>query len=77
MINKRKMTMGGGIVGNRRLFIDYLAKSGREELLQVLQKANMDALSLGLLLYICENGFEHHVSANFSEVGPIVHAHTA
>jgi L-fucose isomerase-like protein len=25
-----------------------------------------------LLHYICENGFEHHVAANFSTVGPIV-----
>ena len=23
-----------------------------------------------LLHYICENGFEHHVAANFSTVGP-------
>lgn len=26
-----------------------------------------------LLRYICENGFEHHVAANFSTVGPAVH----
>ena len=26
-----------------------------------------------LLRYICENGFEHHVAANFSSVGPAVH----
>jgi L-fucose isomerase-like protein len=26
-----------------------------------------------LLRYICENGFEHHVAANFSSVAPIVH----
>src|SRR5882672_3479090 len=26
-----------------------------------------------LLHYICENGFEHHVAANFSTVGPAVH----
>ena len=26
-----------------------------------------------LLHYICENGFEHHVAANFSDVSPAVH----
>src|ERR1700742_1101635 len=26
-----------------------------------------------LLRYICENGFEHHVAANFSTVAPVVH----
>jgi L-fucose isomerase-like protein len=26
-----------------------------------------------LLHYICENGFEHHVAANFSSVAPVVH----
>jgi L-fucose isomerase-like protein len=26
-----------------------------------------------LLHYICENGFEHHVAANFSSVAPAVH----
>jgi L-fucose isomerase-like protein len=26
-----------------------------------------------LLRYICENGFEHHVAANFSSVAPMVH----
>jgi L-fucose isomerase-like protein len=26
-----------------------------------------------LLHYICENGFEHHVAANFSTVAPAVH----
>jgi hypothetical protein len=25
-----------------------------------------------LLRYICDNGFEHHVAANFSGVAPIV-----
>jgi hypothetical protein len=25
-----------------------------------------------LLRYICENGFEHHVAANFSSVAPAV-----
>lgn len=26
-----------------------------------------------LLRYVCENGFEHHVAANFSTVAPVVH----
>ena len=29
-----------------------------------------------LLRYICENGFEHHVAANFSTVAPAVHEAT-
>ncbi len=29
-----------------------------------------------LLHYICENGFEHHVAANFSTVAPIIHEAT-
>jgi len=29
-----------------------------------------------LLHYICENGFEHHVAANFSSVAPVVHEAT-
>ena len=29
-----------------------------------------------LLHYICENGFEHHVAANFSTVAPVVHEAT-
>ena len=40
------MTMGV-IVGNRGFFPDHLAKSGREEMLQALQKAGMDAIVLG------------------------------
>jgi len=35
------------IVGNRGFFPDHLAKSGREEMIQVLQKAGMDAVVLG------------------------------
>ena len=46
MTNKRKMTMGM-IVGNRGFFPDHLAKSGREEMTQVLQKAGMDVVVLG------------------------------
>ena len=37
----------GVIVGNRGFFPDHLAKSGREEMLQVLQSAGMDAVALG------------------------------
>jgi len=29
-----------------------------------------------LLRYICENGFEHHVAANFSSVAPMIHEAT-
>ena len=46
MTTKRKMTLGV-IVGNRGFFPDHLAKSGREEMLQALQKAGMDAVALG------------------------------
>ena len=35
-MSKRKMTVGL-IVGNRGFFPDHLAKSGREEMLQVLE----------------------------------------
>lgn len=47
MANKRKMTMGL-VVGNRGFFPDHLAKSGREEMVQVLQKAGMDVIALGV-----------------------------
>jgi L-fucose isomerase-like protein len=46
MTNKKKMTMGL-IVGNRGFFPAHLAKSGREEMLRVLQGAGMDAVVLG------------------------------
>src|SRR5580658_5966418 len=46
MANKRKMTMGV-IVGNRGFFPGELAKSGREEMMQVLAKAGMDCVVLG------------------------------
>jgi len=46
MSNNKKMTMGL-IVGNRGFFPDHLAKSGREEMLRVLQGAGMDAVVLG------------------------------
>ena len=45
MANKKKMTMGL-IVGNRGFFPDHLAKTGREEMLQALQKAGMDVVAL-------------------------------
>ncbi len=41
----RKMTMGL-IVGNRGFFPDHLAKSGREEMLRVLDAAGMDVVAL-------------------------------
>jgi L-fucose isomerase-like protein len=40
------MTMGV-IVGNRGFFPDHLAQSGREEMIQVLQKAGVEAVVLG------------------------------
>jgi L-fucose isomerase-like protein len=46
MATKRKMTMGV-IVGNRGFFPDHLAKTGREEMIQTLQKAGIDAVVLG------------------------------
>jgi L-fucose isomerase-like protein len=45
-MNNSKMTMGL-IVGNRGFFPDQLAKTGREEMLQALQKAGMDVVVLG------------------------------
>ncbi|MGB7846566.1 MAG: L-fucose/L-arabinose isomerase family protein [Candidatus Acidiferrum sp.] len=45
MASKRKMTMGL-IVGNRGFFPDHLAKSGREEMIQALQKAGFDVVAL-------------------------------
>ena len=46
MTNKKKMTMGL-IVGNRGFFPDHLAKSGREDMMQVLEKAGIDVVVLG------------------------------
>ena len=45
MSSKRKMTMGL-IVGNRGFFPDHLAKTGREEMIQGLQKAGIDVVAL-------------------------------
>src|SRR5499433_3029341 len=46
MSDKKKMTMGV-IVGNRGFFPDQLAKSGREEMIQALAKAGIQAVALG------------------------------
>ena len=46
MSEMKKMTMGV-IVGNRGFFPDQLAKSGREEIIQALANAGMDAIVLG------------------------------
>ena len=43
MAAARKMTFGV-IVGNRGFFPDHLAKTGREEILSVLEAAGMTAL---------------------------------
>ena len=45
MANATKMTMGL-IVGNRGFFPDHLAKSGREEMIQALQKAGIEVVAL-------------------------------
>ena len=45
MSNKKKMTMGM-IVGNRGFFPDHLAKTGREEMIQALQKAGIEVVTL-------------------------------
>jgi L-fucose isomerase-like protein len=46
MANKRTMTMGV-IVGNRGFFPDHLAKSGREQMLGVLEQTGIEAVVLG------------------------------
>src|SRR5580704_14786332 len=46
MVNKRKMTMGL-IVGNRGFFPDHLAKTGRDEMTQALEKAGIEVIVLG------------------------------
>ena len=45
MASDKKITMGL-IVGNRGFFPDHLAKTGREELMQALQKAGYDVVAL-------------------------------
>ena len=44
-MQQKKMTLGL-IVGNRGFFPDHLAKSGREEMIQVLQKAGIEVVAL-------------------------------
>ncbi|HJT68972.1 MAG TPA: L-fucose/L-arabinose isomerase family protein [Terriglobales bacterium] len=44
-MNAKKMTMGV-IVGNRGFFPDHLAKSGREDLLRVLETSGFDTVAL-------------------------------
>jgi len=58
-----------GYVGEGSFTTDALNTFGGVGVVQIaeLQK---------LLHYICENGFEHHVAANFSSVAPIVHEAT-
>src|SRR5262249_13561984 len=46
MANHKKMTMGV-IVGNRGVFPDHLAKSGREEILAALSRAGIHPVALG------------------------------
>ncbi len=46
MSTARKMTFGV-IVGNRGFFPDHLAKTGRDEIVRVLQEAGMDVVVLG------------------------------
>ena len=44
MVNKRKITMGV-IVGNRGFFPDHLAKSGREEMIGILEKSGVRVIA--------------------------------
>jgi L-fucose isomerase-like protein len=55
-----------GYTGHGRFTDDPLTTFGGAGVVEIdgLQK---------LLHYICENGFEHHVAANFSSVGAVVH----
>jgi L-fucose isomerase-like protein len=58
-----------GYTGSGRFTDDPLETFGGAGVVEIpaLQK---------LLHYICENGFEHHVAANFSSVAPVVHEAT-
>jgi L-fucose isomerase-like protein len=58
-----------GYTGDGRFTDDPLETFGGAGVVEIpgLQK---------LLRYICDNGFEHHVAANFSSVAPIVHEAT-
>ncbi len=55
-----------GYVGGGRFTDDPLETFGGAGVVEI---ANMQKL----LHYICENGFEHHVAANFSTVAPMVY----
>jgi len=58
-----------GYVGEGKFTNDPLSTFGGAGVVEIprMQK---------LLRYICENGFEHHVAANFSSVAPMVHEAT-
>jgi L-fucose isomerase-like protein len=58
-----------GYVGGGRFTDDPLETFGGAGVVEI---PNMQKL----LRYICENGFEHHVAANFSSVAPIIHEAT-
>jgi L-fucose isomerase-like protein len=55
-----------GYVGGGRFTDDPLETFGGAGVVQIPQMQK-------LLRYICENGFEHHVAANFSTVAPMVY----
>jgi L-fucose isomerase-like protein len=55
-----------GYVGDGRFTDDPLETFGGAGVVEI---ANMQKL----LHYICENGFEHHVAANFSTVAPMIY----
>jgi L-fucose isomerase-like protein len=55
-----------GYVGNGRFTDDPLETFGGAGVVEI---RNMQRL----LRYICENGFEHHVAANFSTVAPMIY----
>jgi len=58
-----------GYTGDGRFTDDPLETFGGAGVVEIpgLQK---------LLRYICDNGFEHHVAANFSTIAPMVHEAT-
>jgi len=58
-----------GYSGEGRFTDDPLETFGGAGVVQIPQMQK-------LLRYICENGFEHHVAANFSSVAPMVHEAT-
>ncbi|GAC1702912.1 MAG: L-fucose/L-arabinose isomerase family protein [Candidatus Acidiferrum sp.] len=55
-----------GYTGGGRFTDDPLETFGGAGVVEIPQLQN-------LLHYICENGFEHHVAANFSTVAPVVY----